>query len=131
MAHATARANGVPSATADGTDDALYRKISRRIIPFLFICYVVSFLDRINIGFTDAMYGLGAGVFYVGYVLFEVPSNLLPAKYGARKTFARIMLSWDAASVAMMFVASPTSSICCASCSACSKPASSPASCCT
>ena len=118
MAHATARANGVPSATTDGTDDALYRKISRRIIPFLFICYVVSFLDRINIGFaqlqlkqdlgfTDATYGLGAGMFYVGYVLFEVPSNLLLAKYGARKTFVRIMLLWGTASVAMMFVASP------------------------
>jgi MFS family permease len=109
----------VPSAIADGADDALYRKISLRIIPFLFICYVVSFLDRINIGFaqlqlkqdlgfTDAMYGLGAGAFYVGYVLFEVPSNLLLAKYGARKTFVRIMLLWGAASVAMMFVANPT-----------------------
>ncbi|KGF80245.1 major facilitator transporter [Massilia sp. JS1662] len=119
MAHATARANGVPSASADGTDDALYRKISRRIIPFLFICYVVSFLDRINIGFaqlqlkqdlgfTDAMYGLGAGMFYVGYVLFEVPGNLLLAKYGARKTFVRIMLLWGTASVSMMFVASPS-----------------------
>ncbi|SDE77669.1 Major Facilitator Superfamily protein [Massilia sp. PDC64] len=118
MYHATTRADGLPSAAADGTDDALYRKISRRIIPFLFICYVVSFLDRINIGFaqlqlkqdlgfTDAMYGLGAGVFYIGYVLFEVPSNLLLAKYGARKTFVRIMLLWGSASVAMMFVASP------------------------
>lgn len=118
MYNATTRAKGVPSATADGTDDALYRKISRRIIPFLFVCYVVSFLDRINIGFaqlqlkqdlgfTDAMYGLGAGVFYIGYVLFEVPSNLLLARYGARKTFVRIMLLWGTASVAMMFVASP------------------------
>ncbi|PQO98719.1 MFS transporter [Massilia phosphatilytica] len=99
-------------------DDALYRKVSRRIIPFLFICYVVSFLDRINIGFaqlqlkqdlgfTDATYGLGAGIFYVGYVLFEVPSNLLLAKYGARRSFVRIMLLWGAASVSMMFVATP------------------------
>jgi MFS family permease len=119
MDNAITRANGVPSATADGTDDALYRKKSRRIIPFLFICYVVSFLDRINIGFaqlqlkqdlgfTDAMYGLGAGIFYIGYVLFEVPSNLLLAKYGARRSFVRIMLLWGAASVAMMFVATPT-----------------------
>lgn len=99
-------------------DDALYRKVSRRIVPFLFICYVVSFLDRINIGFaqlqlkqdlgfTDATYGLGAGIFYVGYVLFEVPSNLLLAKYGARKSFVRIMLLWGAASISMMFVATP------------------------
>ena len=101
------------------SDDALYRKVSWRIIPFLFICYVVSFLDRINIGFaqlqmrqdlgfSDAMYGLGAAVFYIGYVLFEVPSNLLLAKYGARKTFVRIMLLWGAASVGMMAVSTPT-----------------------
>ncbi|HWW69211.1 MAG TPA: MFS transporter, partial [Duganella sp.] len=101
------------------SDDALYRKVSWRIVPFLFICYVVSFLDRINIGFaqlqmrqdlgfSDAMYGLGAAVFYIGYVLFEVPSNLLLAKYGARKTFVRIMLLWGAASVGMMAVSTPT-----------------------
>ncbi|RJG23446.1 MFS transporter [Massilia cavernae] len=101
------------------TDNALYRKISLHVIPFLFICYVVSFLDRINIGFaqlqmkqdlgfSDAMYGLGAAVFYVGYVIFEVPSNLLLEKYGARKTFVRIMLLWGAASVGMAWVATPT-----------------------
>ncbi|MDR5797326.1 MFS transporter [Caballeronia sp. LZ008] len=110
-----------PSAVADAqaqSDDALFRKIAWRIIPFLFLCYVVSFLDRINIGFaqlqmkhdlgfSDAMYGLGAAVFYVGYVLFEVPSNLLLAKFGARRTFTRIMLLWGAASVGMMFVSTP------------------------
>src|SRR5215470_15962509 len=73
-------------------DDALYRKVSARVIPFLFVCYVVSFLDRINIGFaqlqmkhdlgfSDAMYGLGAAVFYIGYVLCEVPSNMLLARF--------------------------------------------------
>ena len=118
MYNATTDADVARSAAASGTDDALYRKVSRRIIPFLFICYVVSFLDRINIGFaqlqmkqdlgfSDAMYGLGAAVFYIGYVLFEVPSNLLLAKYGARKTFVRIMLLWGAASVAMMSVSTP------------------------
>jgi D-galactonate transporter len=110
-----------PSAAAEThalSDDALFRKIAWRIIPFLFLCYVVSFLDRINIGFaqlqmkhdlgfSDAMYGLGAAVFYVGYVLFEVPSNLLLAKFGARRTFTRIMLLWGAASVGMMFVSTP------------------------
>jgi len=107
-----------PGASAAEHDDLLYRKVSLRIIPFLFLCYVVSFLDRINIGFaqlqmkhdlgfSDAMYGLGAAVFYVGYVLFEVPSNLLLAKFGARRTFTRIMLLWGAASVGMMFVATP------------------------
>ncbi|CAB3805679.1 Putative tartrate transporter [Paraburkholderia caffeinitolerans] len=109
-----------PSAVASPTsDDLLYRKVSWRVIPFLFVCYVVSFLDRINIGFaqlqmkhdlgfSDAMYGLGAAIFYVGYVLCEVPSNLLLARFGARRTFMRIMLLWGVASTCMMFVHTPT-----------------------
>ena len=107
-----------PGSSAAAHDDLLYRKVSLRIIPFLFLCYVVSFLDRINIGFaqlqmkhdlgfSDAMYGLGAAVFYVGYVLCEVPSNLLLAKFGARRTFTRIMLLWGVASVGMMMVSTP------------------------
>lgn len=109
-----------PSSTFDAAldDRQLFAKIAWRIIPFLFLCYVVSFLDRINIGFaqlqmkhdlgfSDAMYGLGAAVFYVGYVLCEVPSNMLLAKFGARKTFTRIMLLWGLASVGMMFVSKP------------------------
>ena len=112
---------GVASAaaeTARDADDALYHKVSARIIPFLFLCYVIAFLDRINVGFaqlqlkqdlgfSEAMYGLGAAVFYIGYVLFEVPSNLLLAKFGARKTFVRIMLLWGAASVSMMWISDP------------------------
>jgi D-galactonate transporter len=100
-------------------EQRIFAKVAWRTIPFLFVCYVVSFLDRINIGFaqlqmkhdlgfSDAMYGLGAAVFYIGYVLCEVPSNMLLAKYGARRTFARIMLLWGAASVGMMFVAKPS-----------------------
>ncbi|RDU97314.1 MFS transporter [Trinickia dinghuensis] len=107
-----------PAGGALPADDALYRKISLRVVPFLFLCYVVSFLDRINIGFAqlqmkhdlgfnDAMYGLGAAVFYVGYVLCEVPSNMLLARFGARRTFARIMLLWGIASVGTMFVRTP------------------------
>lgn len=99
-------------------DDALYRKIALRVVPFLFLCYVVSFLDRINIGFaqlqmkhdlgfSDAMYGLGAAIFYIGYVVCEVPSNMLLARFGARRTFARIMLLWGVASVGTMFVQTP------------------------
>ena len=117
-----ARAHPAPTHTltpSNAQDDALYRKVSVRVIPFLFICYVVSFLDRINIGFaqlqmkhdlgfSDAMYGLGAAVFYVGYVLCEVPSNMLLARFGARRTFMRIMLLWGVASTCMMFVSSPT-----------------------
>lgn len=105
--------------TEEAADDShLYRKISWRIIPFLFLCYVISFLDRINIGFaqlqmkhdlgfSDAMYGLGAAVFYIGYVVCEVPSNLLLARFGARKTFVRIMSLWGIASVGMMLVSTP------------------------
>ncbi|MFL9949894.1 MFS transporter [Paraburkholderia agricolaris] len=107
-----------PGASAAVQDDLLYRKVSMRIIPFLFLCYVVSFLDRINIGFaqlqmkhdlgfSDAMYGLGAAVFYIGYVLCEVPSNMLLARFGARRTFTRIMLLWGIASVGMMLVSKP------------------------
>lgn len=106
-------------ASAAAHDHLLYRKVSLRIIPFLFLCYVVSFLDRINIGFaqlqmkhdlgfSDAMYGLGAAVFYIGYVLCEVPSNMLLARFGARRTFTRIMLLWGIASVGMMLVSKPT-----------------------
>jgi len=111
-------ADGIPYASAAADEHVMFHKVAWRIIPFLFLCYVVSFLDRINIGFaqlqmkhdlgfSDAMYGLGAAVFYVGYVLCEVPSNMLLVKFGARKTFTRIMLLWGLASVCMMFVSKP------------------------
>ncbi|WP_207004511.1 MFS transporter [Trinickia mobilis] len=98
--------------------DRLYRKITLRIIPFLFIAYVVSFLDRINIGFAqlqmkqdlafnDSIYGLGAGMFFIGYLLFEVPSNLLLERIGARRAFARIMILWGLVSAGMLFISSP------------------------
>ncbi|VWC10767.1 MFS transporter [Burkholderia pseudomultivorans] len=108
------------ASVSSATDDALlFRRIAWRIVPFLFLCYVVSFLDRINIGFaqlqmkhdlgfSDAMYGLGAAVFYVGYVFCEVPSNMLLARFGARRTFTRIMLLWGIASTGMMFVSQPS-----------------------
>lgn len=98
-----------------GREDRLYRKIMIRIVPFLFICYLVSFLDRINISFahlemtrdlriSEAAYGLGAGIFFIGYVLFEVPSNLLLTRIGARRTFCRIMMCWGIVSACTMFV---------------------------
>lgn len=97
----------------------VYRKVNLRLIPFLFICYVAAYLDRINIGFaqlqmkadlgfSDAVYGLGAGIFFFGYALFEVPSNLLLEKIGARKTLLRIMVLWGLTSAGMMFVTTPT-----------------------
>lgn len=108
------------TATALGADDPerlLFRKITIKIVPFLFICYVISFLDRINVGFaqlqlkqdlgfTDAIFGLGTAVFYLAYVIFEVPSNMLMAKIGARKTMVRIMLLWGLTASAMMLVSS-------------------------
>lgn len=83
----------------------MYRKISWRLLPFLLLCYVLAYLDRVNIsyakiamqqefGLTDAAYGLAAGIFFIGYVMFEVPSNLWLARVGIRKTLSRIMLLW-------------------------------------
>ncbi|WP_420890669.1 MFS transporter [Cupriavidus gilardii] len=107
-----------PSDAMAATPDALapiYRKISLRVLPFLLLCYVFAYLDRVNIGFaklqmqqdvgiSDAVYGLGAGIFFLGYVMFEVPSNLLLARIGARKTISRIMVLWGATSACMLFV---------------------------
>ncbi|WP_336333773.1 MFS transporter [Pseudomonas putida] len=100
-------------------EEALFRKITLKILPFLFVCYVAAYLDRVNIGFlkaqmqidlgfSDLIYGLGAGIFFAGYFLFEVPSNLMLAKVGARKTFLRIMICWGLISASMMFVTTPT-----------------------
>jgi D-galactonate transporter len=96
----------------------LFSKISWRILPFLMLCYVIAFLDRINIGyaqlqmkqtltFSDATYGFGAGIFFVGYFLFEVPSNLLLERIGVRKTLLRIMFTWGIVATAMAFVQTP------------------------
>ena len=90
-------------------------KVTRRLIPFLMLLYVVAWLDRVNVGFaalqmnedldfSPAVYGLGAGLFFIGYALFEVPSNLVLARVGARRWIARIMVSWGVLSASMMFV---------------------------
>lgn len=97
----------------------LYKKISWRILPFLLLCYIFAYLDRVNIGFaklqmqgdlgfSDAVYGLGAGIFFIGYALFEVPSNLLLPRVGARKTFSRILILWGLTSTCMLFVKDET-----------------------
>jgi ACS family tartrate transporter-like MFS transporter len=90
-------------------------KVRRRLVPFLFLCYIFAYLDRINVGFaalqmnealglSAAVYGFGAGIFFVGYTVFEVPSNIILARVGARKWIARIMITWGLVSAAMMFV---------------------------
>ncbi|WP_338768299.1 MFS transporter [Massilia sp. METH4] len=104
----------------DAAHDALYRRVSRRLLPFLFLCYVAAYLDRVNVGFaklqmqadlalSDTVYGIGAGIFFIGYFLFEVPSNLLMERVGARRWIARIMISWGFVSAATMFATGPVS----------------------
>ncbi|NEX61957.1 MFS transporter [Noviherbaspirillum galbum] len=100
-------------------ESATYTKVTWRLIPFLFLCYVFAYLDRVNVGFaklqmlsdlkfSETIYGLGAGIFFIGYFLMEVPSNLALHRFGARKWIARIMISWGVISAAMIFVKSPT-----------------------
>ncbi|AQH04086.1 MFS transporter [Caballeronia cordobensis] len=108
-----------------GTDDfaaseRTLAKAFRRILPFIFICYVISYLDRTNVGFaaltmnkdlglTAEQFGFGAGLFFVGYFLFEIPSNLIMQKVGARIWIARIMITWGVFSMATAFVVGPKS----------------------
>ncbi|SOY86332.1 MFS transporter [Cupriavidus taiwanensis] len=108
-----------PGVSDAAFEDATYRKVSWRLVPFLLLCYVVAYLDRVNVGFaklqmlndlkfSETVYGLGAGIFFIGYFLFEVPSNVILHKVGARIWIARIMITWGAISAAMMFVTTPT-----------------------
>ena len=98
-------------------ENATYAKVGRRILPLLFAGYFLAILDRVNVGFaklqmaselglSDAVYGFGAGVFFIGYFLFEVPSNLILARVGARRWIARIMLTWGAVSAAFTLLGS-------------------------
>jgi MFS transporter, ACS family, tartrate transporter len=95
-------------------------KVSWRLLPFLLLLYIIAWIDRVNIGFaalqmnrdlgfSPAVYGFGAGVFFIGYALFEVPSNLILARVGARRWIARIMVTWGVLSIAMLFVQGPSS----------------------
>jgi MFS family permease len=104
----------VPEASSPAADRVL-RRVRRRLVPFAFVCYVVAYIDRVNVGFaatelqrdiglTSAQYGLGAGLFFLGYCLFEIPSNLIMERVGARRWIARIMIGWGIVSVATMFV---------------------------
>src|SRR5499427_5227297 len=106
-----------PSAVRDV--EAIYDKIAKRIIPFLALLFLMAWLDRYNLGFaklqmvkdlgfSEAVYGFGAGIFYFGFALFEIPSNLFLEKIGARKTFARIAILWGITSIGMMVVKTAT-----------------------
>jgi MFS transporter, ACS family, tartrate transporter len=104
---------------ADGADRAI-AKAARRLIPFLAVCYFAAYLDRVNLGFaaltmnrdlgfSPTVYGWGAGIFFLGYALFEVPSNIVMHRFGARLWIARIMIGWGLVSGAMAFVYDSTS----------------------
>jgi MFS family permease len=102
--------------TSEGSlESTAYRKVDVRLLPFLFLCYILAYLDRVNVGFaklqmlkelslSDAAFATGAGIFFIGYFFFEVPSNVLLKKFGARMWIARIMISWGVISACMIFV---------------------------
>jgi sugar phosphate permease len=107
------------SPSSDALEKAAYSKVTWRLIPFLFLCYVVAYLDRVNVGFaklqmlndlkfSETVYGIGAGIFFIGYFFFEVPSNIILHRTGARVWIARIMVTWGIISSSMMFVTTPT-----------------------
>ncbi len=104
----------------DSIEAAVVRKLTWRLIPFLFLLYIVAYLDRINVGFaalqmqeqlalTDAAYGLGAGMFFAGYFCFQIPSNLVLQRVGARGWIAFLMVLWGAISASMVLVSGPRS----------------------
>jgi MFS transporter, ACS family, tartrate transporter len=104
----------------DALEARTIRKVSARLVPFLIVCYFASYLDRINLSFaaltmnralglSASEYGFAAGIFFLGYIAFEVPSNLMLARVGARRWIARIMFSWGLVSGAMTFVTGPRS----------------------
>ncbi len=105
-------------ASSESLETRAYAKATWRLLPFLFLCYVAAYLDRVNVGFaklqmlsdlkfSETVYGLGAGIFFIGYFLFEVPSNILMHRVGARIWIARIMITWAVVSAASLFVKTP------------------------
>ena len=117
MTHETPAAQA-PLSDAEG--ERLMRRVLWRLVPFIFICYVISYLDRTNVGFaaismnqdlglTATMFGWAAGLFFFGYFMFEIPSNLLMQRFGARVWIARIMITWGLISMATAFATGPIS----------------------
>src|SRR5438045_9547925 len=91
------------------------QRIARRILPYLFLLYVIAYLDRVNVGyaalqmtgalhFTPDVYGFGVGVFFIGYFLLEIPGSILVERWSARKWMARIMISWGLVAMLMGFI---------------------------
>src|SRR5208283_5459113 len=111
---------GLTPCTSASSGEAVTHLLFWRLLPFLFLLYVVAYLDRINVGFaalqmksqlnfSDAMYGAGAGIFFLGYFLFQVPSNMAMQRFGARRWIAVLMILWGGISASMMFVSSAKS----------------------
>jgi MFS family permease len=112
----TTAINSGALAHADGAD--IYKKAYWRLLPLILACYLVAYLDRVNVGFAklqmldalkfdDAIYGFGSGIFFIGYLIFEVPSNMILRRVGARVWIARIMITWALVSAAMLLVQTP------------------------
>src|SRR5471032_742687 len=109
------------AAVTQATDDdknAVYKRITLRLIPFIFICYLFNYLDRVNVGFaklqmldalkfSETVYGFGAGIFFIGYVLCGLPSNLALNRVGPRRWIAFMMVSWGLLSTCLLFVTTP------------------------
>lgn len=109
-----------PLSEAADIERTLYAKISWRLMPLLLTAFIIAYLDRINVGlaklqmasdlgFSNTVYGIGAGIFYLAYAVFEVPSNLILHRVGARRWIARIAITWGLVSMCMLFVHTPTS----------------------
>ena len=105
----------VPIAASESVERKVYSRVTWRLMPVLFISYIIAYLDRVNVGFaklqmiqelklSDTVYGLGAGLFFIGYFFFEVPSNIILHRVGARVWIARIMVFWGIVSASTMFV---------------------------
>ncbi|TLK49138.1 MFS transporter [Glutamicibacter sp. V16R2B1] len=104
------------ASSRSSAEESVYRKINRRLLPFLLLCYTFAYLDRVNIGFaklhmqedipaiTEAVFGIGAGLFFLAYAILEIPSNMVMHRIGARKTITRIMVLWGIVSASMLFV---------------------------
>lgn len=112
--------NSPPPAPVLGLESLVISKITRRLVPFLFLLYVIAYLDRINVGFaalqmkdqlgfSDDVYGLGGGMFFLGYFFFQIPSNLVLQRVGAKRWVAILMVTWGIISSSMMFVRTPFS----------------------
>ncbi|HTS47673.1 MAG TPA: MFS transporter [Bryobacteraceae bacterium] len=101
--------------TSAAFENSVYRKVTWRLLPYLFLCYILAYIDRVNVGFaklqmqrdlgmTEAVYGLGAGIFFIGYFLFEIPANMILQRVGARRWIGPIMIVWGVVSAVTMLV---------------------------